>query len=73
MTRELAADSGAPEGGSVLTGEGARVVASFNARSKVKEGDNVESVVDTRNLHFFDPDTGLGIYGSDTNGAGGTT
>jgi multiple sugar transport system ATP-binding protein len=73
MTRELAADSGAPEGGSVLAGEGARVVASFNARSKVKEGDNVESVVDTRNLHFFDPDTGLGIYGSDTNGAGGTT
>jgi hypothetical protein len=21
--------------------------------------------VDTRSLHFFDPDTGLGIYGND--------
>jgi multiple sugar transport system ATP-binding protein len=73
MTKELAADSGAPEGGSVLGGEGARVVASFNARSKVKEGDNVEAVVDTRNLHFFDPDTGLGIYDGDHNDSGGMT
>ncbi|MDX6533755.1 MAG: multiple sugar transport system ATP-binding protein [Gaiellales bacterium] len=73
MTKELAADSGAPEGGRLLAGEGARIVASFNARSKVKEGDTVEAVVDTRNLHFFDPDTGLGIYGAGHNGAGGTT
>jgi hypothetical protein len=28
----------------------------------VQEGTNVEVVVDTRALHFFDPDTGLGIY-----------
>jgi hypothetical protein len=28
----------------------------------VEEGANVEVAVDTRSLHFFDPDTGLGIY-----------
>jgi len=71
MTRELAADSGAPEGGRVLAGEGALVTAAFNARSRVKEGEPVEAVVDTRNLHFFDPETGLGIYGNEDNGAGG--
>ncbi|MFL6043066.1 MAG: ABC transporter ATP-binding protein [Gaiellales bacterium] len=73
MTRELAADSGTPEGGRVLDGDGVLVTAAFNARSKVKEGDTVEAVVDTRNLHFFDEDTGLGIYGNDKNGSGGTS
>jgi multiple sugar transport system ATP-binding protein len=73
MTRELAADSGTPEGGRVLDGDGVLVTAAFNARSKVKERDTVEAVVDTRNLHFFDEDTGLGIYGNDKNGSGGTS
>jgi multiple sugar transport system ATP-binding protein len=73
MTKELAADSGAPEGGRVLSADGALVVGSFNARSQIKEGDDVEAVVDTRNLHFFDPDTGLGIYDKDSSRAGGTT
>ena len=73
MTRELAADSGTPEGGRVLEGDGVLVTAAFNARSKVKERDTVEAVVDTRNLHFFDEDTGLGIYGNDKNGSGGTS
>ncbi len=70
-TRELAADTGSPEGGSVLQGEGALIVAAFNARSHVGEGEPVEAVVDTRDLHFFDPETGLGIYGNSTNGPGG--
>jgi multiple sugar transport system ATP-binding protein len=73
MTRELAADSGTPEGGRVLEGDGVLVTAAFNARSKVKERDTVEAVVDTRNLHFFDEDTGLGIYGNDKIGSGGTS
>ena len=38
------------------------IVGRFGARSRVKEGDDVEVAVDTRALHFFDPDTGLGIY-----------
>ena len=73
MTRELAADSGTPEGGRVLEGDGVLVTAAFNARSRVKERDTVEAVVDTRNLHFFDEDTGLGIYGHEKNGSGGTS
>jgi multiple sugar transport system ATP-binding protein len=43
-------------------GEGATLVGRFNARSRLVEGDTAEMAVDTRALHFFDPDTGLGIY-----------
>jgi multiple sugar transport system ATP-binding protein len=39
------------------------VVGRFGARSRVKPGDEVDVAVDTRQLHFFDVDTGLGIYG----------
>jgi hypothetical protein len=28
----------------------------------VRKGDEIRAVVDTRALHFFDPETGLGIY-----------
>ena len=35
--------------------------ASALARAS-QEGEHVEAVVDTRALHFFDPETGLGIY-----------
>jgi multiple sugar transport system ATP-binding protein len=34
----------------------------FGARSRVQEGEVAEVAVDTRSLHFFDPETGLGIY-----------
>ncbi len=65
-TRELAKDAGAegpePQIG-VSEGE-AVIVGRFGARSKVKQGDNVSAVVDTRALHFFDPGTGSGIYDS---------
>jgi multiple sugar transport system ATP-binding protein len=46
------------------------IVARFGARSRVREGEPVEVAVDTESLHFFDPDTGQGIYnGSSTKGA----
>jgi multiple sugar transport system ATP-binding protein len=46
------------------------IVGRFGADSKVKEGEDAEVAVDTRALHFFDPDTGLAIYdGNDTKGA----
>jgi multiple sugar transport system ATP-binding protein len=46
------------------------VVGRFGADSKVKEREDAEVAVDTRALHFFDPDTGLAIYdGNDTKGA----
>jgi multiple sugar transport system ATP-binding protein len=38
------------------------MVGRFGARSKVKEGETADVAVDTRVLHFFDPDSGLGIY-----------
>jgi multiple sugar transport system ATP-binding protein len=38
------------------------VVGRFGARSRVRQGDQIEAAVDTRALHFFDPETGLGIY-----------
>ena len=37
--------------------------ARVNARSSVRAGDRLELGVDTRNLHFFDPDSGLAIGG----------
>jgi multiple sugar transport system ATP-binding protein len=64
--RELAQDAGA-EGTEpqIGVGEGeAIIVGRFGARSKIKQGDNVSAVVDTRALHFFDPETGSGIYDS---------
>jgi multiple sugar transport system ATP-binding protein len=38
------------------------LVGRFGARSRVRQGDTIEIAVDTRALHFFDPETGLGIY-----------
>jgi multiple sugar transport system ATP-binding protein len=69
-TKELAedvhgdAEAAPPQPG---TGE-AIIVGRFGARSRVKEDEKVDAVVDTRALHFFDPDTGLGVY--DGKGAG---
>jgi multiple sugar transport system ATP-binding protein len=37
-------------------------VGRFGPRSRVAVGDQIESAVDTRSLHFFDPATGLGIH-----------
>ena len=44
----------------------ATLVGRFGARSRVRGGADVEVAVDTRALHFFDPETGLGIYEGDT-------
>jgi multiple sugar transport system ATP-binding protein len=38
-------------------------VAQLDPATEVREGDRIELVVDTGRLHFFDPQTGLGIYG----------
>ncbi|HXF57555.1 MAG TPA: sn-glycerol-3-phosphate ABC transporter ATP-binding protein UgpC [Actinomycetota bacterium] len=40
-------------------------VAALNPRTRAREGERLELVVDTRRLHFFDPETGLGIYSDD--------
>jgi multiple sugar transport system ATP-binding protein len=65
-TRELAEDAGGAEGTPQIgvSENEAVVVGRFGARSKVKDGDDIHAVVDTRALHFFDPGTGNGIYDS---------
>jgi multiple sugar transport system ATP-binding protein len=62
--RELAQDLGderaveeAAQGASQTT-----MVGRFGARSSVSVGETAEVAVDTRSLHFFDPESGLGIY-----------
>jgi multiple sugar transport system ATP-binding protein len=64
-TRELASDTGTEmlqkleeEASSHKT----PFVARMHARSRAREGERVEVAVDTRELHFFDPETGDGIY-----------
>ena len=73
-TRELAKDAGTEGiGGDGDGGTGATLVGRFGARSRVRDGETIQISVDTRALHFFDPETGLGIYDGDdtTKGASG--
>jgi len=53
---------------SAVAEDEAVIVGRFGARARIKQGDEVTAVVDTRALHFFDPQTGNGIYES-TKGA----
>ncbi|MBA2474776.1 MAG: sn-glycerol-3-phosphate ABC transporter ATP-binding protein UgpC [Actinobacteria bacterium] len=64
--RELAQDAGSTTVGRELTGSGATLVGRFDPHSRVHEGDEPEVFVDARELHFFDTETGLGIYDDDT-------
>ena len=41
---------------------GTKFVAAFAPRSRVKVGDQIEVVIDTERMHFFDLDTGLAIW-----------
>jgi multiple sugar transport system ATP-binding protein len=67
---ELAEDSGDDRAPDAKAGDHATLVGRFGARSRVRSGGDVDVVVDTRALHFFDPETGLGIYDSNaTKGA----
>lgn len=65
-TKELAGDVGA-EALEVLQARAEKgsstFVAQLDPRTSVREKGPVELVVNTERLHFFDPETGLGIYG----------
>jgi multiple sugar transport system ATP-binding protein len=67
--RELAADVGKE-----LTNQAPHttMVGRFRADSAVQAGQQAEVAVDTRALHFFDPDTGAGIYDTDSTGRADT-
>jgi multiple sugar transport system ATP-binding protein len=62
--RELRKDAGTEDMASSgpLAEGGATMVGRFGARSKARKGEPIKVAVDTRALHFFDPETGLGIY-----------
>ena len=47
--------------------------ARVNARSSVRAGDRIELAVDTSNMHFFDPDSGLAIGGKKIAGSRSAT
>jgi multiple sugar transport system ATP-binding protein len=38
------------------------VLARLNPRTRARKGESIELVIDTQRLHFFDLDTGAGIY-----------
>jgi len=60
--RELQKDVGLDAVGSDGSAAGkATVVGRFSPRAHVEPDSPAEAVVDTRSLHFFDPETGLGI------------
>ncbi|MFA5786124.1 MAG: sn-glycerol-3-phosphate ABC transporter ATP-binding protein UgpC [Actinomycetota bacterium] len=63
--KELAADTGVEAVQDLEKRAGAHsvFVARLDPRSRVREREPVELFVDTRRVHFFDPNTGLGIYG----------
>ncbi|MEO3869235.1 sn-glycerol-3-phosphate ABC transporter ATP-binding protein UgpC [Nonomuraea sp. B12E4] len=57
-----AADTGDDEEASLpLSGDKSLWTARVNARSHVRPGQNIDLVLDTHNLHFFDPTSGLSI------------
>jgi multiple sugar transport system ATP-binding protein len=63
--RELARDVGQESAVQAAAEEGANettMVGRFGPRSRVRTGDVVDVAVDTSTLHFFDLDSGLGIY-----------
>jgi multiple sugar transport system ATP-binding protein len=63
--KELARDAGAPDatpGSTLGDDDRTSLVGRFNARSRVRPGETSEVAVDTAALHFFDPETGQGIY-----------
>jgi multiple sugar transport system ATP-binding protein len=64
-TKELAVDVGAEalEDLKNVAEQGeSTFVAQLNPRTRAQRGQPIELHVDTARLHFFDPDTGLGVY-----------
>jgi multiple sugar transport system ATP-binding protein len=57
------ATGGGLEEVALITREGTPFCATFEPRTGVRSGDEVEVEVDTRHLHFFDPDTEVAIRG----------
>src|SRR5262245_58744856 len=66
--RELAHDVGAEAVEAVERGAQSgesEFMARLNPRTKATQGEEIELVVDVNRMHYFDADTGEGIYGGD--------
>jgi multiple sugar transport system ATP-binding protein len=61
LTKAADTDDDAEEAASALVGGKSLWMARVSARSQAKPGQPIELGVDTRNLQFFDPATGLSI------------
>jgi multiple sugar transport system ATP-binding protein len=61
-TKELMADVAHEAVDAVEAVDESVFIARLDAETRVAEGQTAELAVDTRKLHFFDPETGLGIY-----------
>jgi multiple sugar transport system ATP-binding protein len=74
-TKELARDVGHPgEVAAAEPHEQTLIVARFSPRTRAREGDRIEAVVDADRLHVFDPETGLSIFnGTSTSPASAST
>jgi len=73
--RELARDVGQETTVKTPVADGEHetvMVGRFGPRSRIKSGDTVDVAVETGALHFFDLDSGLGIYGNTDNGKSAT-
>jgi multiple sugar transport system ATP-binding protein len=67
-TKELAVDAGAEALEtleSLAQEDRSEFIAALSPRTEAKAGEDVELVVDTARFHFFDPETGRGIYGDE--------
>ena len=75
-TKELAHDVGAEVAEAVERGaqRGEWIfLARLNPRTEAQQGKPVELVIDTQRLHFFDPQTGTGVYDGEPNGPASRT
>jgi len=66
--KELVEDAGAeglPTAQQAVEGGTATMLARLNPRTHAKIGEQIDLLVDTHRLHFFDPKDGLGIYGKE--------
>ncbi|HVD71173.1 MAG TPA: TOBE domain-containing protein, partial [Actinomycetota bacterium] len=61
-TRELARDAGVGELESERHEGRSPFVARLSPRTEAQERQDIQLVVDTSRMHFFDPETGSGIY-----------
>jgi multiple sugar transport system ATP-binding protein len=69
---ELAVDAGRADHEAVRQAgaDTTNVIARLNPRTLARNGERIELEVDTRRLHFFDPDDGSAIYGEAPAGTG---